>query len=338
MTKKGLDDLLLALKSIRNCVVVTHKNPDGDAVGSSLGLALLLNKAGHHAKVIVPNTYPDFLDWMPGKELILNYERESAKADALISTAELIFCLDFNALSRIEALGEKVKLATAKKVLVDHHPQPEEFASVVFHDTKASSTAELIYRLADEIGYLDFIDQDSGICIYTGIMTDTASFRFPAVSAYTHQIAGALIQKGVKHYIAHQEVYDTNSNGRLQLLGYALSKKMTVLQSSATAYIVLNEKELQQFDFKKGDTEGLVNYCLSVKGIKLAAFFMEREGGVKVSLRSKGAIDVNRIARNYFNGGGHKNAAGGNPEGSMDEVVNKFLSLLPDLKNEIERG
>lgn len=321
-----------ALITPRKIVIVTHRSPDGDAMGSSLGLSSYLKQKGHSVSVITPTDYPDFLAWLPGNSEVVVFPQHVTSAAELVSKADIIFCLDFNTLKRIDELGDLVRESKAIKVLIDHHRQPEDFAEYAHHKIEASSTAELIFEFIEIMGDKENISVDTGICLYTGIMTDTASFRFPSTTPQTHYIAAFLMEKGVPHYRAHEEIYDTNSYDRLRLLGYALTEKMKVLNEVKTAYITLTGSELKKFNFRTGDTEGLVNYCLSVNGIKLAAFFMEKENMVKVSLRSKGKIDVNTFARQYFNGGGHINAAGGSFEGTIDQAVSHFLKSLESLK------
>ena len=311
-------------------VIVTHRSPDGDAIGSSLGLYNFLLKKGHKVSVIVPNEFPDFLKWMPGADKILVFEKEEKRSKELVSNAEIIFCLDFNTLKRIDKLGDEVRKANSVKFLIDHHEMPEDFADYKFHFTDACSTAQLIFEFIELTGDKSLIDEQSGICIYTGIMTDTASFRFPSVTAQTHRIAAELIGMGVPHWMAHEKVYDSNSADRLKLLGYALGEKLNILKEFHTVYITLSKEELERMNHRAGDTEGIVNYCLSIEGVRFAAFFMHREGTIKLSFRSKGKFDVNAFARAHFNGGGHKNAAGGNIDNvSMEQAVNYFRDLLP---------
>ncbi|MCC7302971.1 MAG: bifunctional oligoribonuclease/PAP phosphatase NrnA [Bacteroidia bacterium] len=318
------------LSSSRRIVIVTHMNPDGDAMGSSLGLANHLSEAGHFATVIAPNEYPEFLAWLPGQELVKVFSIEKELCRKRMMDAEIIFCLDFNTLSRIGEAGEAVKASPAFKVLIDHHEQPETFAELLFHDVKACSTAQLVFDLIEGMGEKERISKNTGMCLYTGIMTDTASFRFPSTSAHTHAIAGYIKEIGVETWLAHEQVYDGNSYNRLRLTGYALSEKMKILKEVNCAYITLTKEELQRFGFRMGDTEGLVNYALSVRGMRLAAFFMEKENEVKISLRSKGNIDVNQLARKYFSGGGHRNAAGGNMKTTLAQAVELFEKVVQD--------
>lgn len=332
------DKVKALLAKPERIVIVTHKNPDGDAIGSSLGLYHYLVKKGHPVTVIVPNDFAPFLKWMPGCDTILDFEKNTAKAKEIIAQAEIIFCLDFNTIKRIEEAGEEVRRSTAIKFLIDHHPAPEEFADFKFHNVKACSTAQLVYEFIELLGDKSLVDVNTGICLYTGIMTDTASFRFPSVTGQTHRIAAELIELGVPHYKAHENVYDSSTYDRLRLLGYSLSEKMKVLKEYNTAYISLSAEELKRFNHQQGDTEGLVNYCLSMEGIRLAAFFMEKDGTIKTSFRSKGKVDVNAFARAHFNGGGHVNAAGGSLNvKTVEEATAKFKEALVTIKDALTK-
>ena len=335
MIKDNIDKLKQELSSGKEIVIVTHRNPDGDAIGSSLGLWNFLLKTGKKATVITPNDYPDFLKWMPGNDTIVKFDSQSQKAKEIVSKAGIIFCLDFGTLKRIEQLGEEVQKSKAFKILVDHHVQPDSFADFMFHDVTACSTAQLIYELIAELGEKNKIDKDSAICLYTGIMTDTLSFKISTVQAKTHIITSELIKAGAVPHIANENVYNANSEDSLKLLGYSLNEKMKVLKEFNAAYISLSADELKKFNYKQGDTEGLVNHPLSVTGVKFSVFFMERDGMIKLSLRSKGNFDVNKVARAHFNGGGHVNASGGELKTSLDDAVKLFLSVLPSYKSEL---
>jgi len=316
------------IKKANNIVIVTHWSPDGDAMGSSLGLYNYLLKINKKATVIVPNEYPEFLSWMPGNNKVVNFLADEVKARKILNKADAIFTLDFNSFKRLEKLGEVIGESKALKVLIDHHQQPDNYAELVLHDVTACSTCELIYDLIVGLGGEKLIDKKIAACLYTGLMTDTGSFRFPSVTANTHKVIAALVNKGAIPSDIHNAVYDTYSYERMKLLGYALSEKMIVLENKNTAYITLSEEELNRFHYKKGDTEGLVNYPFSIQGIKFCAFFAEMEGKVKVSFRSKGKFDVNSFARAHFSGGGHINAAGGRGQGSLKDTLTKFLSLV----------
>lgn len=317
-------------------MIVTHYNPDGDAMGSSLALYTYLIKINKTVSVITPNDYPDFLHWLPNNKKVINYNTQTKKATNLITKSDLIFTLDFNNYSRLEGLGDVLAESTAKKIIVDHHQQPDNYAALYYHDVKAGSTCELIYELICGMGGKKLIDKPIASCIYTGIMTDTGSFRFDSVTSNTHKILAELLATGIQPSDIHSAIYDTYSESRVKLLGYCLTEKMVVLSEYQTAYISITEKELQKFNFKKGDTEGIVNYPFSIKGIRFCAFFSESEGKVKISFRSKGKFDVNQFARKYFNGGGHINAAGGRGNSNnLEETIKEFVELLPTYKKEL---
>ncbi len=337
MTKKDFNELEALLKSKpKNIIITTHVNPDGDAIGSSLGLYHVLKKAGHNALVIVPNNYPDFLKWLPGNDTVLIYESDEDICQDHFETADIIFCLDYNGLSRIDKLETPVAKSKALKVMIDHHPEPEDFVDYTYSYTKASSTAELIYQFIEECDLINHLDADSAPALYTGIMTDTGSFRFPSTSALTHRITANLIDAGANNSEIHNNIYDTSSPNRMKLLGISLDT-MQVLTDYNTAYIALSDEQLKNNGFKKGDTEGFVNYCLAIEGIVFAAFFRQDNDRIKISFRSKGDFSVNKFSRNHFNGGGHTNAAGGIAYGSLKETLDKFVSLLPEYKKELTK-
>jgi phosphoesterase RecJ-like protein len=317
----------------RKIVITTHHKPDGDAMGSSLGLYNYLIQQGHHAKVITPTDYPDFLAWMPGNGEVMIYTDHKDEAAALVAEAELIFCLDFNALSRINELGELVKASTAVKIMIDHHLDPEDFDDYRFWDINACATAQLVYVfIANQLNNKAMVNKDVATCLYTGIMTDSASFRLPNTTSEVHRIAADLIDAGAVNWRIHELVYSNSSESRLRFLGHCLSKKLEVLYEFNTAIITVTKKELEQYDVVTGDTEGIVNYALSITGIRLAAFIVERTDKVKLSLRSRGEFPANDICKKYFNGGGHRNAAGGTSTDSLEEVVKQFKLILPEYK------
>lgn len=335
MTTQQIQALKLVLAEPKHIVIVTHKNPDGDAMGSSLGLYNLLIQKGHVVTVITPNNYPAFLSWLPGNNTVIDFTAFEEKAKAVIASAEVIFCLDFNTLGRIEAVGDEVQKANAIKILVDHHPQPDSFPDFVLHDVSASSTSELIVELLELLEEKPLLNAAAATCLYTGIMTDTGSFRFPATTARTHRIVADLIDAGAPNALIHQRVYDCNTENRMRLWGYCQSEKMNVLYAYNSAYIALTAAELQRFNFKKGDTEGMVNLALSIEGIKFSAFFMEAEDKIRISFRSKGDFDVNAFARTHFNGGGHKNAAGASSNSSLENTISEFLTILALYKEQL---
>ncbi|MBK9283149.1 MAG: bifunctional oligoribonuclease/PAP phosphatase NrnA [Sphingobacteriaceae bacterium] len=310
--------------------IVTHWSPDGDAIGSSLALFHYLNKIGKKVHVIVPNSYPDFLKWLPGNNKVIVFQDNEVKATKLLKQCKLIFTLDFNTLGRLENLGKILSTLKIPMALIDHHQQPDTYAQYYFHDVKACSTCELIYDLIVGLKGKKLIDKKIAACLYTGLMTDTGSFRYSSVNSNTHLIVSELLKTGIQPNLIHSEVYDTYSEGRMKLVGFAISEKMKVIEGLPIAYISLTEQELNKFGYKKGDTEGLVNYPFSIKGIKVCAFFNEskQDGYIKISFRSKGKIDVNKFARKYFNGGGHINAAGGKSLKSLNDTVSEFVQLV----------
>ncbi len=336
MQKDSFTKFKSLIQKSNHIVIVTHYSPDGDAMGSSLALYNYLIKLEKSVTVITPNEYPDFLHWLPGNKKVVIYSQNQKKAASLIAKSDLIFTLDFNNFSRLEGLGDVLKTSLAKKVIIDHHQQPDTYATLYYHDVKACSTCELVYEFICGLGGKKLIDKDIASCIYTGIMTDTGSFRFDSVTPTTHSILANLLATGITPSTIHSAIYDTYSESRVKLLGYCLTEKMVVLPEYHTAYISLSEKELQKFDYKKGDTEGIVNYPFSIKGITFCAFFSEGEGKIKISFRSKGKFDVNQFSRNHFNGGGHINAAGGRGNNNdLKKTIEEFLSLLPNYKKEI---
>jgi phosphoesterase RecJ-like protein len=328
---------LAALKKLlahpRKIVITTHHKPDGDAMGSSLGLYNYLIQQGHHAKVITPTDYPDFLAWMPGNGEVMIYTEHPAEAATLVAEAELIFCLDFNTLSRINELGELVRASTAVKVMIDHHLEPEDFDDYRHWNINACASAQLVYDfIVNQLHNKALVNKDVASCLYTGIMTDSASFRLPNTTAEVHRIAADLIEAGAVNWRIHELVYSNSSESRLRFLGYCLSEKLEVLHEFNTAIITVNRAELQKYDVVTGDTEGIVNYALSITGIRLAAFIVERTDKVKLSLRSRGDFPANDICKKYFNGGGHRNAAGGTSTDSLEEVIQQFKLILPEYK------
>ena len=336
MNKDDINSIKTLLSSPKAIVIIPHKNPDGDAIGSSLGLYHYLKQFNHNVIIIAPNDYPDFLKWMPDETSILKYDNQKENCDAVITNADLIFTLDFNALSRIGDMEAIVSHSEAVKIMIDHHQQPDDYATYTYSDVSMSSTCEMVFNFIEMLDDLDKINSDIATCLYTGIMTDTGSFRFPSTTSKTHNIIGQLIKKGANNADIHNQIYDTNSYARLQLLGRALSN-LKVIPEYRTAYITLSQEELNAFDFKKGDTEGFVNYGLSLKGIIFAAIFIEshQDEIIKISLRSKGDFSVNEVSRTHFQGGGHTNAAGGKSELSLSKTIDKFISILPQYKKDL---
>lgn len=318
-------------------VIIPHKNPDGDAIGSCLALYHYLKQYQCELAIIAPNEFPDFLKWLPEAGQILIHENELDKATRWIKSAELVFTLDFNSLSRINGVAETLMQFSGDYVMIDHHQAPDSYAKYTYSDTTMSSTCEMVYNFIQMMGDNQKINSDIATCIYTGIMTDTGSFRFPSTTSATHRVVADLIDKGANNAEIHNAVYDTGSFDKLQLLGNALSN-LVQLPEHHTVYITLSKHELSQHNYKKGDTEGFVNYGLSIKGIKFAVIFIEsqQEEIVKISLRSKGDFSVNEFARSHFSGGGHTNAAGGKSTLSLEDTVQKFKDLLPEYKDQLQ--
>ena len=317
-------------------VILTHFNPDADALGSSLGLARYLKKKGHSVAVITPSDYPDFIGWMPLPNEVVVFKKEKPeRCQQLIKEAGTIFCLDFSSLNRINELGEMVRASTAKKVLIDHHLEPENFADFVQWDGTAASTAELVYQLIVQLEDKELVDNNMADCLYAGIMTDTGGFRHSNTNYKVFQVAAELVERGANPYKVSKLIYDTNTIERLRLMGYVLSEKLQVLPEYRTAYMVLSAEELKRFSSQTGDTEGLVNYGLSIKGIKLSVMISDRKENIKLSMRSLGNFSVNEMARAHFDGGGHRNAAGGQTNLSLDQTLQKFLDLLPQYKADL---
>lgn len=332
MIRKIEPQLVELLSQPKKIVITTHKNPDGDAIGSSLGLSNWLIKYGHKVSVITPNGYPAFLQWMKGDDEVVKYSYQADKAKRLIEEAEIIFCLDFNTLSRIAEVGELVTASSAYKVLIDHHPQPDSFAQSTYWDTSSSSTAQLVFDFIEELGGVDKMDKDSASALYSGIMTDSGSFRFGTTSARTHRIVANLIELGTDPSDVYDKINNTFSEGRLRLLGYSIYEKMKVFPEYKAAYIALSQEELKQFDYKRGDTEGVVNYPLSLENVRFAILVTEQDNEVKLSMRSIGNFSVNDFSRKHFNGGGHENAAGGRSDLNFADTIAKIESLLPEYK------
>ncbi|MDP2088419.1 MAG: bifunctional oligoribonuclease/PAP phosphatase NrnA [Flavobacteriaceae bacterium] len=328
------------LESPKKIVVVPHRNPDGDAIGACLAIQHYLLKKNHEVIVVSPNELPGFLTWMPSAKDILKFDKQNRQSKKAIQEAELIFLLDFNAINRVgDDMQNTLNDFKGIFLMIDHHPQPETIAEFTFSDVSYSATCEMVYDFIDKLGDKDLIDQTISTCIYTGIMTDTGNFRFPATTPGTHKIVANLMEKGADNAYIYNKVFDSNTYQNLQLLGHALSK-LQVIPKLHTAFFALSKNDLKVFDYQKGDTEGIVNYGLSIKGVSLAAIFIEDEdqGIIKISFRSKGTFSVNDFARNYFNGGGHQNAAGARSTLSLEETIDKFVKLVNKYKNEISKS
>ena len=337
MNSTEIKDLKSLLASPKKIVIVPHKNPDGDAIGSTVALYNFLKSKQHDAVVIAPNDYPEFLKWVPGQEDVLIFEKNTEKATQLISDAEVIFTLDFNHFSRTGMMEEVLAKTETTYVMIDHHQQPDNYAKFTYSDVSCSSTCEMVYNFIEMLDETDKISPEIASALYLGIMTDTGSFRFSSTTSKTHRVIANLIDKGAKNANIHQDTFDNSSYERMQLLGVALNN-MKVFSEYKTAYITLSQEELDKHNFKKGDTEGFVNYSLGIKGIIFAAIFIENKPDkiIKISLRSKGDFDVNQFAIKHFEGGGHINAAGGKSDLNLKETTQKFEQLLADYENELK--
>lgn len=325
----------------RKAVIITHFKPDADALGSSLGLAGFLRKKGHKVQVITPSDYPNFLAWMPGNEEVIALSKDNAdnekKAADFISKANVIFCLDFSGLSRINSLGEMVKKSKAKKVLIDHHLEPEKFADFIQWDQYSASTSGLVYELIKELDEESQIDEGIANCLYAGLMTDTGGFRHSNTTQKEFLMASELVGLGANPSEVARLIYDTATLERMRLTGFVLSEKLQVLPEFSTAYMTLTGNELKKFGSQTGDTEGLVNFGLAVKGVRLSVLMYDRKEEIKLSFRSIGNFSVNEFARKHFEGGGHKNASGGSSRLTLEQTLKKFLALLPDYKDQINQ-
>ncbi|KIA86269.1 bifunctional oligoribonuclease/PAP phosphatase NrnA [Flavobacterium sp. AED] len=329
MKIQDIQAIQLLLSTPKKIAIIPHRGPDGDAMGSTLGLYHFLLKNNHHPVVVSPNEFPDFLAWMPGSETVKIYEKDKENCTKILEDAEVVFTLDFNALHRTGEMENVLEKLTVPFIMIDHHQKPDDYATFTYSDTSFGSTCEMLYNFILFLGKKEDIDKTIGTCIYTGILTDSGSFRFPKTTGNTHRIVAELIDLGVENTEIPTLLFDNSSYGRLQLLGRAL-QNMKVITEHKTAYTTLTQDELNAFDYVKGDTEGIVNYGLSIKGILFTAIFIENkeEKIIKISFRSQGDFDVNQFARDHFHGGGHRNAAGGKSEVSMEETIKKFEDLV----------
>ncbi len=322
------------LSEPRKIVITTHANPDGDAIGSSLGLWWLLVRKGHDVKVITPNQWDHFLAWLPGIGSILNSYRDMKKAENLFNSADIVFCLDFSAARRVGDIEEVLNKVPGKKIIVDHHLDPEDWADVLFHVNGTSSTAELIFRLAVQMEWTEEIDQWVAECLYTGLLTDTGSFRHSTTTADVHRIVAELVDTGIKPDRIHSLIYNQFSERRLKFLGHLLKDRLVVLPKLKTAYITITIDDIRNFKVKSGDTEGIVNYTLSLKGINFGVLIKETPDGTKLSFRSNGSFPCNDFA-GHFNGGGHHNASGGKLTATLSETEQKFMGLLEEYRTQL---
>ncbi|MEC5164629.1 nanoRNase/pAp phosphatase (c-di-AMP/oligoRNAs hydrolase) [Flavobacterium sp. PL11] len=329
MKIQDIQAVQLLLTTPKKIAIIPHRGPDGDAMGSTLALYHFLLKYNHEPIIVSPNEFPDFLAWMPGAQNIKIFEKDKLNCTTILEEADLIFTLDFNALHRTGEMEKVLAPLKAPFIMIDHHQKPDDYAAITYSDTSFGSTCEMIYNFISLLGKKQDIDKTIGTCIYTGILTDSGSFRFPKTTGDTHRIVAELIDLGVENTEIPSLLFDNSGFGRLQILGQAL-QNMKLRMEHKTAYTTLNQDELNSFNYVKGDTEGIVNYGLSIKGIQFAAIFIENadEKIIKISFRSQGDFDVNQFARDNFNGGGHRNAAGGKSVDSMQETIQKFEGLV----------
>jgi bifunctional oligoribonuclease and PAP phosphatase NrnA len=318
------------LQSPQKIFITTHHKPDGDAIGSMMALTHYFIKKGHQVFPVSPSEVPDFLGWIPGIELAMNYEAESKTVEKALSNSSIIFCLDFNDLSRVKSMESLLTSATQPKILIDHHMFPKPSFDFGVSDARKSSTCEMVYDFINLAGDNELIDSTIGACIYTGTMTDTGSFRFPICTAEVHTMIADLMQKGLKHSPIHDEIYDAWSERRMRFLGYILSEKMEIFPEYHAGLIVISHQDLDAYNIQTGDTEGLVNYPLSIAGIRFSTLIIERKDGIKMSFRSKADFDVNAFARENFSGGGHFNASGGQSSQSFTETILRFKKILSE--------
>jgi phosphoesterase RecJ-like protein len=333
MNEKDILAIQELLASPKKIVIIPHRSPDGDAMGSTLGLYHFLLKLNHQPVVIAPNEFPEFLAWLPSSETVLVYENDRVNCTQILNEAELVFTLDFNALHRTGEMEQVLSKLSAPMIMIDHHQLPDSYATFSYSDTSFGSTCEMIYNFIEYLNQKSLIDKTIATCLYTGILTDSGGFRFPKTTGITHRIVAELIDLGVENTEIPNLLFDNNSYDRLQLLGRAL-QNMKVLFDKKTSYISLNQKELDEFKYLKGDTEGIVNYGLTIKGIVFAAIFIEHrdENIIKISFRSQGNFDVNQFAREHFNGGGHINAAGGKSNDSLANTIKKFEEIISKIE------
>jgi phosphoesterase RecJ-like protein len=328
---KPIQEIYPLLATPRNVVITTHQKPDADAMGSSLAMYHLLTSLGHTVTVISPTNWAKWLDWMPGCSSVIDYELQRDRAEAALQQAQWVFCLDFNVLIRIKHMAQSVRQGAFDRILIDHHQQPEtEVFTWGISNTAKSSTCEMVYDFIKEAGYSDRITPAMAECLYAGVMTDTGSFRFPSASANVHRMVAELKDRGLQHTIVHENIYDNFLENRLRFIGHILLHRMDLFYEYNTALISIPKRDLLRYEIKTGDTEGLVNYPLSIQGIKLAALVIDRDEERKWSFRSKGDFDVNTFARRYFEGGGHYNAAGGRSSDPLDTTVQHFIEAMKE--------
>lgn len=334
--QENIDAVASIIESGNRFVVLSHKNPDGDAVGSSIALMLYLRSRGKEAVVVLPNRFPEFLSWLPSAGEVLYYDTDAECAKAAFEDADAFFCLDFNLLSRIGDAGEVVAALGAPKVLIDHHPQPSQEFSVSISHPEACSTSELVFRVIGRLSGVDAVSYEMAQAIYTGMMTDTGAFAYASTRKDIYIIIAHLLEKGIDKDLIYRKVFYNHSLSRMRLMGYVLYDKLKYFSKYNAALITLSHQELMRFYAQKGDTEGLVNQALQMKGVRFSCFFREEvPGKINVSLRSVDDFPCNAVAAEFFNGGGHKNASGGELHCTMDAAVELFKVALQKYKREL---
>ncbi len=332
-----IEELYPLLSRPQKVVIIMHQKPDADAMGSSLGLYHFLRELGHELSVISPTNWAEWLKWMPGANQVIDYEFTTEKAVAVLEKAEWVFCLDFNTLARTRNMASRLRKTSATRILIDHHQQPEaDWFDYGISDTEKSSTSEMVYDLIVDSGHAGLIDIDIAACLYAGVMSDTGSFRFPGASAAVHRMVAALKDTGLNHTVIHDYLFDNFLENRLRFTGFVLQNRMEIFYEHNAALIAIPWKDLVRYEIKTGDTEGLVNYPLTIQGIRMAALIIDRDEEVKCSFRSKGDFDVNVFARKYFEGGGHVNAAGGRSNETLEVTVQRFVEALKENSSQLQ--
>lgn len=337
LDKKQIAEIKQLLDGKKKIAIVSHNNPDGDAIGSSLAMYHYLKNNGHEVASIVPNMFPGFLAWLPGADKILIYTEAAKEIQKILGESYIIFCLDFNAINRLGPAAEIVERSPAVRIMIDHHVDPVETDfNYCFSTIETSSTGELVYDFIDLLGDTGNINREIAEAIYTGIVTDTGSFSYAASNPKTYTITAELIARGVDAEKVHRLIYDTFSENRLRLLGHAINNNMVVWDELHTAIIFLSKKDLNKFNYQVGDIEGLVNYPLMMEKINMSLLLTERDNMIRLSFRSKGEFSVNKLARSHFNGGGHRNAAGGKSFTSMEKTIEEVKKVLNNYKNALD--
>ncbi len=334
---QAIDQFYSQLSTPKKVVITTHQKPDGDAMGSSLGLYHFLTAIGHSVTVVSPTNWASFLKWMPGVEKVVDFEMHKEKAQTILDEADLLFCLDFNIFHRTKHMEQPLEAMQCVKILIDHHQQPQvEAFDFGISKTDKSSTCEMVYDFIVDSGHAGVIDQSIAACLYTGVMTDTGSFRFPAASASVHRMIAHLKETGFEHTLVHENIYDNFLENRLRFIGYVLLNRMEVFYEYNTAVMAISKQDLLRFHIKTGDTEGLVNYLLTIQGIKFGALVIDRDEERKWSFRSKGAFDTNTFARTHFEGGGHYNASGGRSSDTLENTIKTFKHVLKEYEAQLQ--